>query len=352
MRGLRSVDTQGVPGVWIGAKAILAAALALGILPMTLAAATQPSGKPAKVGLLFLGTSEADAARRAAFREGLRNLGWIEGENILFESRVARGNLDRRYALDELAPLVGELAQQKVDVIAAFGTLPSLSVQRATATIPTVMVGAENPVGAGLVASLARPGGNLTGVTLDVLDQDLDAKRLQLLKETLLRVSRVAVSYTQSRGHHWDQLIRMEAIAPALGIELRRVGLIGPEDLNRIFGKLQRDRVGAIRIQSDPVTDQWCGRIAELAVKHRLPTILDSRIYVEAGGLMSYGPSLADINRRTATYVDKILRGAKPGDLLVEQPTTFELIINMRTAKALGLVIPHSVLNRADELIQ
>jgi putative ABC transport system substrate-binding protein len=146
--------------------------------------------------------------------------------------------------------------------------------------------------------------------------------------------------------------MRMEAAAPALGIEIRRVGLLGVEDLDRIFATLRRDRVGAVRIQSDPVTDQWCGRIAELAIKHRLPTMFDMRLYVEAGGLMSYGPSLADIHRRAATYVDKILKGAKPADLPVEQPTKFELVINLKTAKALGLTIPQSVLVRADEVIR
>ncbi len=279
-------------------------------------------------------------------------MGWIEGQSVLVESRVAPGNLDRKYSLDELAPLATDLVQQHVDVIVAFGTVPSLAARRATATIPIVMAGAENPVHSDLVASLARPGGNVTGVALDVLDQDLNAKRLELLKAVLPAVSRVAVSYTHSRAHHQDELIRMEAAAPALGLEIRRVGFLGVEDLDRIFAQLRRDHVGAVRIQSDPVTDQWCGRIAELALKHRLPTMFDSRTYVEAGGLMSYAPRLADIYRRAATYVDKILKGAKPADLPVEQPTTFELVINLKTAKALGLPIPQPVLIRADEVIR
>ncbi len=327
-------------------------ALALTVLGAPLAAEAQSPGKPAKVGLLFLGTSEADVARRAAFRDGLRELGWIEGQNIVFESRVAPGNLDRKTALNELVPLAAELARQRVDVIVAFGTPPSDAAQHATPTIPIVMAAAENPVGWGLVASLARPGGNVTGVTLDVLDQDLSAKRLELLKEALPAVSRVAVSYTQSRNFHQEQLIRMEAAAPALKIELRRVGLMSVEDLDRIFAMLQRDRIGAFRIQSDPVTNQWRNRIAELAIKHHLPTMFDLRMYVEAGGLMSYGPSLAEVHRRAATYVDKILKGAKPADLPVEQPTRFELVINMKTAKTLGLTIPQSILIRADEVIQ
>ena len=317
-----------------------------------LAAAGQSPGKRPKVGLLSLGTSEADAARRVTFQDGLRTLGWIEGQSILVESRVAPGNLDLKYSLGELAPLVTELLQQHVDVIVAFGTVPSQAAQRATATIPIVMAGAENPVRVELVASLARPGGNVTGVTLDVLDQDLNAKRLELLKATLPAVSRVAVSYTHSRAYHQDELMRMEAAAPALGLEIRRVGLLGVEDLDRIFAKLRRDRVGAVRIQSDPVTDQWCGRIAALAIKYRLPTMFDSRTHVEAGGLMSYAPRLADVYRRAATYVDKILKGAKPADLPVEQPTTFELVLNLKTAKALGLTIPQAVLDRADEVLQ
>jgi len=321
-----------------------------------LATNAQPSGKPPTVGLLSLGTSEADAARRVAFREGLRELRWIEGQTILFESGVGSGNLDRKYAWDELVPLATAMAQQHVDVIVAFGTTPSQAARMATATIPIVMAGAENPVGTSLVASLARPGGNVTGVTLDVLDQDLDAKRLELLKEALPKVSRVAVSYTlgnENNPSHQRQISRMEAVAPTLGIELRLVALgAAAEDLERAFALMRRARVGALRLQSDPVTDQWCGRIAELAIKHRLPTMFDMRLYVEAGGLMSYGPSLADIHRRAATYVDKILKGAKPADLPVEQPTKFELVINLKTAKALGLTIPQSVLLQADEIIR
>jgi putative ABC transport system substrate-binding protein len=313
----------------------------------------QSPGKPAKVGLLLLGTPEADTSRRAAaFRDGLQALGWTEGQNILLDYRSAPGNLDRAYPLDQLIPLAVELTRQKVDVIVAFGTLPSLAARQATAIVPIIMAAAESPVQNNLIASLGRPGGNVTGLTLDVLDQDLDAKRLELLKEALPRVSRVAVSYTQARGYHQDRLHRMEAVAPALGVNLRRVALFAPDELDRTFARLRRDRVGALRILSDPLSDQWSGRIAELAFMHRLPTMFDLRMYVEAGGLMSYGPSLADVHRRAATYVDKILKGAKPADLPVEQPTKFELVINLKTAKALGLTIPQSVLIRADEVIQ
>ncbi len=327
--------------------------VAVGLLVQPLAAGAQSPGKPAKVGLLLLGTPEADTSRRAAaFRNGLRELRWTEGQNILIEYRNAPGNLDRAYPLDQLVPLAAELAQQKVDVIVAFGTLPSMAARKATAMIPIIMAAAENPVQNNLVASLGRPGGNVTGLTLDVLDQDLDAKRLELLKEALPPVSRVAVSSTQSRGYHQDRMYRMEAVAPALGINIRRVALFAPDELDRTFARLRRDRVGALRILSDPLSDQWSGRIAELAIKHRLPTMFDLRMYVEAGGLMSYGPSLADLHRRAATYVDKILKGTKPADLPVEQPTKFELAINLRTAKALGLTIPQSVLIRADEVIE
>ena len=322
-----------------------------------LAAAAQPSGKPPKVGLLLLGMPEADTTRRAAaLREGLRELGWIEGQNILLEYRYASGKLYRARQLDELVPLAVELVQQKVDAIVAFGTVASLAAHQATTTIPIVMAAAQDPVGSNLVANLAQPGGNVTGVTLDVLDQDLDAKRLELLKETLPKVSRVAVSYTlgnENNPSHQRQMSRMEAVAPTLGIELRLVALgAAAEDLERTFALMRRARVGALRLQSDPVTDQWCGRIAELAIKHRLPTMFDMRLYVEAGGLMSYAPSLADIHRRAATYVHKILKGANPADLPVEQPTKFEMVINLKTAKALGLRIPRSVLDRADEVIQ
>jgi putative ABC transport system substrate-binding protein len=328
-------------------------ALALTILAAPLAADAQSQGKPPKVGLLLLGTPEADTSRRAAaFREGLRELGWIEGQNILLEYRYASAKLHRAYPEDELVSLAADLAQHKVDAIVAFGILPSWAARKATTVIPIIMAAAENPVQKNLVASLGRPGGNVTGLTLDVLNQDLDAKRLELLKEVLPGVSRVAVSYTQSRGIHQDRLIQMEAVAPALGVNIRRVALFTPDELDRTFARLRRDRVGALRILSDPLSDQWRGRIAELSIKHRLPTMFDQRIYVEAGGLMSYGPSLADIHRRAAIYVDKILKGAKPGDLPVEQPTKFELVINLKTAKALGLTIPQSLLNRADEVIR
>ena len=336
----------------IGLRAAFVVAFVLAVVITSVATEAQAPAKLAKVGLLNLGTSEANAARGTALRDRLRALGWIEGQNIAFVSRVAAGSLDRRYALSELVPLATELAQHQMDVIVAFGFPPSEAARQATATIPIVMAGVENPVGWNLVASLARPGGNVTGVTLDVFGQDLNAKRLELLKGTLPGVSRVAVSYTQSRNYHYEQLSRMEAAAPALGIEIRRVGLLGVEDLGRIFAQLQRDHVGAVRIQSDPVTDQWVGRIAELGITHRLPIMCDLRSYVEAGGLMSYGPSVADLDRRAATYVDKILKGAKPADLPVEQPTTFELVINLRTAKALGLKIPQSVLLQADEVFR
>lgn len=331
--------------------------VAAGLLIRPLAADAQSSGKPPKVGLLLLGTPETDPTRRAAaFREGLRDLGWIEGKNIFIEYRYASGKLYRARQRDELVPLAIEFAQQKVDVLVAFGTLPSLAARQATTTIPIVMAAAQDPVGSGLVANLARPGGNVTGVTLDVLDQDLDAKRLQLLKEVLPAVSRVAVSYTlgnEDSPNHQRQISRMEAVAPTLGITLRSVVLgAAAEDLERTFAVLRRSRVGAFRIQSDPVTDQWSGRIAELAIKHHLPTMFDLRIHVEVGGLMSYGPAPADVHRRAATYVDKILKGAKPADLPVEQPTKFELVVNLKTAKSLGLTIPQSILIRADEVIQ
>jgi putative ABC transport system substrate-binding protein len=331
----------------------LIVALVLGIFGAPIAADAQSRGKPPKVGLLLLGSPEADTSRRAAaFRGGLQELGWIEGKNIFLEVQNAPGNLDRAYPLDQLIPLAAELARQKVDVIVAFGTLPSLAARQATAMIPIIMAAAESPVQNNLIASLGRPGGNVTGLTLDVLDQDLDAKRLELLKEVLPRVSSVAVSRTQFRGYHQDRLHRMEAVAPALGINIRRVALFAPDELDRTFARLRRDRVGALRILSDPLSDQWRSRIAELAIKHQLPTMFDQRIYVEAAGLMSYGPSLADVHRRAASYVDKILKGAKAADLPVEQPTKFEAVINLKTAKALGLTIPQSILVRADEVIQ
>ncbi len=353
MKPFRNADTQGVPGLRNGPMLTLVLALAFSVVGAPLGADAQSTGKHPKIGLLLLGTPESDPTHRAAaFREGLHELKWVEGQNIFLEYRYASGNLYRAYPLDQLVALSAELAQQQVEIIVAFGTTASLAARKAGAMMPIVMVAAENPVGNGLVASLGRPGGNVTGLTVDVLDQDLDAKRLELLKEVLPGTPHVAVSYTQNRGIHLDRLNRMEAVAPALGINIRRVALFAPEDLDRTFARLRQARVGALRVQSDPVTDQWRGRIAELAIKHHLPTMFDLKTYVEAGGLMSYGPSLADIQRRAAIYVDKILKGAKAADLPVEQPTKFELVINVKTAKALGLKIPQSVLIRADEVIQ
>lgn len=349
MRQFRIADC----GFRIGARAIFVVALAIGLLGAPLAAGAQQAGKPPRVGLLLLGTPEADASRRAAaFREGLRELKWTEGQDILLEYRYAPANLDRAYPSDQVVSLAAELVREKVDIIVAFGTLPSFAARQATTTIPIVMAAAENPVQMNLITSLGRPGGNVTGLTLDVGGQDLDAKRLELLKEALPRVSRVAVTSTQTRGHHQNRLIRMEAVAPALGINIQRVALFASDELDRTFARLRRDRVGALRIQSDPLSDQWSSQIAGLAIKHRLPTMFDLRMPVEGGGLMSYGPSLADVHRRAAIYVDKILKGAKPADLPVEQPTKFELVINLKTTKALGLTIPQSLLSRADEVIQ
>ena len=320
--------------------------LALGTLAAPLAAEGQPAGKVPRIGFLVAASASDSAYARLidAFRQGLRDLGYVEGRNILIEYRYAGESHE------QLPALAAELVRLKVDVIVSHGTPGPSAAKQATSTIPIVMTSAGDPVGSGLVASLARPGGNVTGLSL--LAPELGGKRLQLLKELLPGLSRVAVLWNSANPYASLVMRETEAAATTLGVQLQALVVRGPEDFEGVLAAATRGRVGALIAVEDPLTIRKRTQIVDFAAKSRLPAMYGVKEFVDAGGLMSYGAHLADLYRRAATYVDKILKGAKPADLPVEQPTRFEFVINLKTAKALGLTIPQSVLIRADEVIQ
>ena len=315
--------------------------LALGLLVAPLVAAGQPAAKIVRVG--SLGVTPPVPSTTEAFRQGLRELGWVEGRNLSIEFRDAGGKPER------LADLAAELVRLKVEVIVARGSQATGAAKRATSTIPIVMSASGDAVGTGLVASLARPGGNVTGLTF--IAPESSGKRLELLKEALPGATRVAVLWNPADPPRKLELRETEGAAQRLGVKLLSVEVEGPEDLERRFSTIAGERAQALIVFTDPITTAHRKRIADLAIKSRLPMISGFSEYAEAGALMSYGPSLPALYRRAATYVDKILKGAKAADLPVEQPTTFELVINLKTARALGLTIPQSLLARADQTI-
>jgi ABC-type uncharacterized transport system substrate-binding protein len=319
--------------------------LAGGLLTGPRAAAGQPAGKVYRVGYLTAGSATANPGVLDAFRQGLRELGWVEGQNIIMEYRSAEGRFDR------LPDLAAELVRLKVDVIVAAPTPAALAARKATGSVPIVGVSLTSPVELGLIASLARPGGNITGVSYSV-GADIFGKDLELLKEVVPKVRRVAVLSNPDGPSQPLTISNINAAARSLGLQLQLVGARGPGDFDGAFAAMAKERAGALFVVTDPVFIPHRAQIVNLAAKNRLPSIFTQRADVEAGGLISYGPNFADMYRRAATYVDKILRGAKPADLPVEQPTKFELVINLKTAKALGLTIPQSLLGRADEVIQ
>ena len=267
----------------------------------------------------------------------------MEGQNIVIESRWAEGQYDRYPAL------AADLVRSRVDVIVAVSGAATQAVQQATRTIPIVMSLVNDPVGSGLVAALARPGGNVTGLT--IVSPDLVGKELELLKEVAPKASRVAILRHPDNPASSAQLREAEAAARVLGLRLQTLAARNPQEIDGAFAAMTRERAGALLILADPLFTRQRRQLAELAMKRRLSSIFWTAEYAEAGGLMVYGASTLDLERRAAPYVDKILKGAKPGDLPVEQPTTFELIINLRTAKAIGLTIPPSLLQRADQII-
>ena len=319
--------------------------VALGILAVPLAAEAQQTAKVPRVGWLSPGSSASDENFLASFRDGLRELGWVVGQNIAIDSRWAEGRFER------LPDLAVELVRLKVDAIVASVTQASLAAKRATGTIPIVMVGVGDPLGSGLVASLARPGGNVTGPSSMLAEAS--GKQLELLKETVHKASPVAVLWNPANPVWQAAALRQtEVTAGALGLRLQLVGARGPDELEGAFEAMTRARAGALFVPADIIFVRHAQRIADLAARHRLPAMYGFREHVQAGGLMSYAANFAVMFRRAATFVDKILKGAKPAELPVEQPTKFELVINLKTANALGLTIPQSLLLRADEVIQ
>ena len=311
-----------------------------------LAARAQQPGKVARIGYLAANLA-ALPKQPEAFRQGLRELGWIEGRNIAIDYRDAQGKPER------LPALAAELVALQPDVIVAGPNLAATAASRATGAIPIVFPVAADPIGSGLVASLARPGGNVTG--LSMLASELVGKCLQLLAEAvpgagLIAVLRNPVGHTGSTGQ--DMLKKVETAARGLQRRIHVVEARGPDDFERAFAQMTRAGVGALTVLPQTLFNQHRARLLDLAARNRLPVMWPFRDPVDAGGLMSYGANISDLFRRSATYVDKILKGAKPADLAVEQPTKFELVINLKTAKALGLVIPPLLLAQADEVIE
>jgi putative ABC transport system substrate-binding protein len=323
-------------------------ALAVGLLSLLASlgtAAAQRPQKASRVGYLTAGSQSDEGRQRRfeAFRQALRDLGHVEGQSIAFEFRWAEGQYDR------LPALVAGLVGSKVDVIVAVGGSATRAAQQATRTIPIVMVAVNDPLGSGLVPSLARPGGNVTGTSL--MAPDLVGKQFEVLKETVPKVSRVALLRNPANPASELQLREAEAAARALGMRLQTLEARGPEDIDRAFAAMTRGRASALVVLTDSIFTNQRRQIAELAAERRLPAVYGHIEHAEAGGLLAFSANLLHLERRAAIYVDKILKGAKPGDLPVEQPTKLELIVNVRAAKAIGLTIPPSLLQRADQVI-
>jgi len=317
--------------------------LALGTLGAPLSAEAQPAGKIYRIGMLEMASPALNAANLDAFRQGLRELGYVEGQNLAIEYRSADGRFER------LPALATELVRLKVDLIVTRATSGALAAKAATKTTPIVMAGAGDPVGAGVVAGLASPGANVTG--LSAVIPELTGKRVELLRELVPRATRIAAMLdmrTAVSQPVWNQI---ETAARALGMQPQLVDVRKAEDLGRAFETAVQQRAEALFV-AEIIMQANRRPIVDLAAKHRLPTIYASRESVDVGGLMSYGPNISDLYRRAASFADKIFKGARPGDLPVEQPTKFELAINLRTARALGLAVPQSLMLRADHVIQ
>jgi putative tryptophan/tyrosine transport system substrate-binding protein len=324
---------------FLGALALLAAPRAVG---------AQQAGKVYRIGYIgnaSLNTTPESSRFHEAFRQGLRERGWVEGRNTVIEWRFAEERMER------FPDLAAELVRLKVDLIVTVAGAPAArAAKQATTTIPIVAVAISDPVGQGLVASLARPGGNVTG--LATLFPELAMKRLGLLKETLPGVSRVAVLWNAANPANVLIFRGVQAAARSLGVTLQSREVRGPDDFEAAFARMSRERSDALFVLDDPLLFHRQASIVDFAARKRLPAMYPFRESVEAGGLIAYSVNLVELHRRAAEYVDKILKGAHPGELPMEQPTTFELVINLKTAKALGLTIPPSLLQRADQVIE
>jgi putative tryptophan/tyrosine transport system substrate-binding protein len=314
------------------------------LLAAPLAAEAQPAGKVYRIGLIVTATRDETGHLIKALSEGLRELGYVEGRNVVLELRFAEGRQER------LPALAAELVQLRVDVLVTGSNPVIAAVKQVSATIPVVMAVSRDPVGAKFIASLARPGGNITGLANDTAPEII-GKNLALLKEAVPRVSRVAFLWNPVPPGAEASKNAAGSAARNLGVAFQPVAVRSRSELEGAFAVMVRERANAVVVAQDPVTFGSRSQVVLLAARSRLPAVYGVREFAEAGGLMSYGPNIADQFRRAATYVDKILKGAKPGDLPIEQPTKFELVINLKAAKALGLTIPQSVLQRADQVI-
>jgi putative tryptophan/tyrosine transport system substrate-binding protein len=323
-------------------RSFVAGSIALLAAPIT--AEAQQARKMSRIGVLAVGIPTSYTARYEAFRQGLRELGYVEGQTIAIEYRYAEGKVER------LPNLAAELVRLNVDVIVASSGPETGAVKRATTSIPIVFGVHGDPVGTGHVASLAKPGGNITGMAS--MAPDLSGKRLALLKEAFPHIARVAVLWNTANPAKAEDWRETQGAARTLGLTLQSRDVRGSDDFAGAFAAMAMQRPDAFLTLDDPVILNSRTAIVAFAAKQRLPGIYPQRDYTDAGGLMSYGPSISDMFRRAATYVDKILKGAKPGDLPIEQPTKFEFVINLKTAKALGLTIPPSLLLRADQVIE
>ena len=317
--------------------------VALGFLAMPLADAQQ-AGKTYRIGYLSVGARPTDGAPPAALRQALQELGYSEGKNVTYEGRWAEAKRER------LPALAAELVALKVDLIITFGSTAAAAAKEASSTTPIVMALSGDPVGVGLIASLARPGGNVTGITDDATP--LSAKRLQLLKEAVPSASRVAVLWNAQDQAMTLRYREIDKAARVLGVTVQPLGVREPDDFDHAFVTMDRERPDALFMVTDSLTNLNRKRVLDFAETHRIPAMYEYASLVREGGLISYGPSFDDMFQRAAAYVDKILKGAKPNELPVEQPTRYYLVVNLKTAKALGITIPQSLLLRADEVIQ
>ncbi len=324
--------------------AVSAAALALAVLRSLPARAADPSQRVVQLGFVSPNSPLTDPRGPPAFWDRLRELGWVEGQNIAIEARWAEGRNDR------LPALMAEVIGRNLDVLVTYGTPAAIAAKKATSTVPIVVAVMGNPVGTGLVQSLARPGGNLTGLSLG-WGEGIEGKLLELLQETVPRLKTIAIIANPENPLERNLITELNAVAPARRLKLRIIEVRDPEALDRAFEQAGR-QAQAVVVIPDPLFLAHLQRITALARRHRLPGMYGLRDFADAGGLMAYGPDRAVMFRRAADYVDKILKGAKPADLPIEQPTRYELIVNLKTAKALGITIPESILLRADEVIR